>query len=258
MRIIILGAGSIVPTPRRFSSGILLETSNAKILMDAGPGVVEKLRRIGGDPNLIDMLLITHYHIDHVSDLPVLVKLRPFNSWGGKAENPRKLRIYGPRGLREFMEENLFENKFFGYLKTLGCHDLVELEEMWEGESRPYPGLTVKSVPVEHYGGIAYRVEADGRSIVYSGDTVPDRRLISLAKGCDVLIHECSFPRSHMLGKHTSMEDLAEIVGEVKPRLLIPIHLYPIMDEHAEDLERLVREKGVDVFVPDDMDIVEV
>ncbi len=258
MRIIILGAGSIVPTPRRFSSGILIETSMAKILMDAGPGTVEKLRKIGVNPNTVDLLLITHYHIDHVSDLPVLIKLRPFNSWGGKEEHPPKLKIYGPRGLRKFINETLFENEFFGYMKTLGYHELVELEEMWYSESSPFQGIVIRSAPVEHYDGVAYRVEAEGLSVVYSGDTTPDGRLVSLAQGCDILIHECSFPRSHMMGKHAIMEELVEIADKIRPKMLIPIHLYPIMDEYVERLESLVRERGVRILVPDDMEILDV
>ena len=258
MRIIILGSGSIVPTPRRFGSGILLETEENRMLIDVGPGVVEKLRRLNIDPNTIDTLLITHYHIDHVSDLPVIVKLRPFNPLGGKAENPKKLHIYGPRGLKQFVEETLLENRFFRYLKMLGCHELIELREVGGGEVLTSPNIRIQAAPVEHYDGVAYRVDVEGISVVYSGDTLPDERLIKLAENCHILIHECSFPRSLMMGKHTSLEDLVEIAGRVRPKLLIPVHLYPVMDNYVDMLRSLVEEIGVRIIVPDDLEIIDV
>ena len=60
----------------------------------------------------------------------------------------------------------------------------------------------------------------DGKSGVFSGDTAPCDRLIELAQGADLLIHECTFPTTAIefrskagIGTwvHTSPTDLGEI-----------------------------------------------
>lgn len=227
--------------------------------MDVGPGSVERMRRLGINPNAVQRVLITHYHVDHVVDLPVMVKLRAYDRSGSKAEHPRKLHIYGPRGLTRFVDELIFRNAYLSYLKELGCARYLVLHEVWEGLVEESGGLRVSASPVEHFEGVAYRVEVEGVSLVYSGDTVPDERLLKLAEGVDVLIHECSFPEPQLLGKHTSDKALARIAARLKPRLLIAVHLYPPMEEKEEALKRTLEEvSGGRAVVARDMEVIEV
>lgn len=260
MRIIVLGSGSIVPTEKRYSSSILLEIRGERILLDIGPGTVEKLRRLGIDPNTIGRLLITHFHVDHVTDLPALIKLRAFDRSGYAAHPPHHLHIYGPRGLVEFMDKLVAPGGVFGYLaESIGCMRLLTLHEAWEGVVEEAGNLRILAAPVEHFKGVAYRVEADGNSLVYSGDAVPDERLIKLAEKVDILIHECSFPHGGLLGKHTSDEQLAEIAARIEPKLLIAVHLYPVWEGREEELrDRLEGVFEGRVIVAEDMEIIEV
>lgn len=251
LRLTILGSGSIIPTPSRFSSGILVDSEKlGKFLLDIGPGTIEKLRRINVNPNDIKAVLITHLHIDHVGDLLPLIKIRAYG--GGR------LRIYGPTGLREFLDLLLRDHRLFGYLSMLGCVDLIDVREFWRG-SVQLDQMKLHFTNVEHFNGIAYRIELEGRSIVYSGDTILDMNLVRLARGCDVLIHECSFPAKKLLGKHTSDEDLMRIVAEINPRILIVVHLYPEMEEKVEELINGLRKVfSGEVYVPRDLDVIEV
>lgn len=251
LRLIILGSGSIIPTPSRFSSGILVDSEEfGKLLLDAGPGTIEKLRRMNVNPNEINAVLITHLHIDHVSDLLPLIKIRAYG--GGR------LKICGPPGLRGFLDLMLRDHRLFGYLFRLGCADLVDIREFWRGSTQ-LDQMTLHFTNVEHFNGIAYRLELEGRSIVYSGDAIPDPNLIKLARGCDVLIHECSFPAERLVGKHTSDKDLMKIAAEVNPEILIVVHLYPEMEEKVEELVNGLRKAITGkVYVPRDMDVIEV
>lgn len=259
MRITIVGSGSIIPTRKRFSSGILLETDAGKLLLDIGPGTLEKLGKRGVDVNDVERLLITHFHVDHVADLPAMIKLRAYDKSGLKSENPKKLHIYGPKGLVGFLDDLLYRNRFLSYLRVLGCMHYLVLHEAWEGLVEDSGNLRIYSAPVEHFNGVAYRVEADGVSLVYSGDTVPDERLIELAQGADILIHECSFPHDLLLGKHTSDRQLVELARRIRPRILVAVHLYPLMEEREEELREML-EEAVDgrVIVAEDLEVIEV
>lgn len=251
MKIIVLGAGSIIPTTSRFSSGILVDSpGSGKFLLDIGPGTIEKLRKVGVDLSEIGAVLITHLHIDHVADLLPLIKIRTYNR--------NRLKICGPPGLREFLDTSLRDHRLFGYLYRLGCMGVIDVNEFWRGSAQ-LGQMTVHFTNVEHFNGIAYRLELEERSIVYSGDTAPDQNLIKMARGCDVLIHECSFPAEKLVGKHTSDKDLIKIVSEVRPKILIVVHLYPEMEEKIEDLvEDLRRVFNGEIYVPKDMDVIEV
>ena len=54
----------------------------------------------------------------------------------------------------------------------------------------------VEHIPPEISPCFALRMDTtDGQSVVFSGDTAPCERLIELARDCDLLIHECTFPQ---------------------------------------------------------------
>ena len=258
MRIVILGAGSIIPTKNRFGSSILLETSLGGILLDIGPGTIEKLRRIGSNLEMINKILITHFHIDHVSDLLPFLKMRALTRKPyGKFKDI--IDIYGPKGLNDFIEDLLVKNRFLSYLMNLDVLRDVRLHECWDGVVAAEREFEIRSVPVEHFNGVAYRIRVDGVDLVYSGDTMPDERLIRMAENVDILIHECSYPSGRKLGKHTTDEELVEIVSMIKPKITIAVHLYPEMEERIHSLKESLRKaSGGLVYVPSDMDVIEV
>lgn len=228
-RLIILGAGSIVPTPSRFASSIYLESRGDRLLIDCGPGTLERLRNIGLNPSLIDGVLLTHYHIDHVSDLLPLIKARAYTDEGRPARPPRQIKLIGPKGLRHLLRLLIEDNPYFSYLReAMRYHEYTEVTELGDGEEARIGAIKIRTAEVKHYGGLAYRVELDGKSIAFSGDTIPDDRLVELARHVDVLVHECSFPSDELLGLHTSEEGLASIVERCRPRVLVVTHLYPV------------------------------
>ncbi|MEM0079545.1 MAG: MBL fold metallo-hydrolase [Nitrososphaerota archaeon] len=260
MKIIILGSGSIIPTSSRFSSSILLENDDLRVLMDVGPGTIEKLRKLKIDPNTIGVLLITHFHLDHVLDLPALLKIRLFNEVGGANPSPPQLELIGPVGLRDFLENMVSDRGVYSYLSQMMRYDVyVNLYEVGGGLAYDSRRLKVYALPVEHFNGLAYRVEFDGYSIAYSGDTVYDENIVKLAEDVDVLIHECSFPSEMILGKHSSEKDLLRVVRKAKPKILIVTHLYPAWESREKELEELFSKEPIRrVIIPKDMDIIEV
>ncbi|MCS7138257.1 MAG: MBL fold metallo-hydrolase [Candidatus Caldarchaeum sp.] len=256
-RLVVLGAGSIVPTRNRFASGLYLETARAKILFDPGPSTLHRLAKIDVMPQSLDAVLVTHFHLDHVSDLPPLIMLWPYNADGTPSKQPKILRLIGPKGLNELVQK--ITNAFPYLISTMNADRYLMVEEVEGGEKKMVNECVVTAFDVEHYSGVGYRVDFSGRSIVYSGDAVPDERLVKVAKGCDVLVHECSFPHDRLVGKHTSEKQLAEIAARVKPRKLIVTHLYPVwLGRESEMLEALKEANVAEVVIAEDMTAIEI
>jgi ribonuclease BN (tRNA processing enzyme) len=77
---------------------------------------------------------------------------------------------------------------------------------------------------------IAYAITADGRRLVYTGDTAPDPTLGAWAAGCDVLLTECSLPDEMAVPSHLTPTSVGELAAAADPGTLVLAHLYPMMD----------------------------
>lgn len=250
-RIHILGAGSILPTATRSYSGLLVDVDAEALLFDCGPCTVWRLtRELNREISAITHLFLTHFHVDHTSDFVVLMKTRALNS------RLEPLKVYGPSGLLKFKSDLLEGVEEWSYLtKDLHCQQRVEFVEIKKGDVAQSSNWTISCTPVSHSRGVAYRLDCKDGSLAYSGDTVPDQNLISLAKGVDVLIHECSFPdRKSLVGLHTSASDLGFVAEATGCRTLVVTHMYPECEGREQEMIDHIREvfKG-EVIVATDL-----
>jgi ribonuclease BN (tRNA processing enzyme) len=119
------------------------------------------------------------------------------------------------------------------------------LEDTWtlEGE-----GYRIRMVHVLHkpqiLDNLAFRIEAEGKAIVVAGDNILCESLMDLAEGCDLLVHECTFPterieRHRWGGFHTSPKALGRWARERGVRKLVLKH-YAIQE--GVEVEPMVEE----------------
>ena len=94
-RVTLLGSGMPSPDPLRFGPATLIEAGSQRILVDAGRGATMRLFQLGIPIGSIDLLLLTHFHSDHVAGLPDIW----LTGWlGGKfGGRTRPMRVLGPR-----------------------------------------------------------------------------------------------------------------------------------------------------------------
>jgi ribonuclease BN (tRNA processing enzyme) len=193
-------------------------------LVDPGPGTLRQLARAGVHHTAVNQVLVSHFHPDHSADLihflfatrhpPLLAARAPF-------------RIAGPEGLSCLLDA--LKQAWGRWLDIPGeVMTLLEWPLDEEGP-RPLGGLTVSTRRVPHTEqSLAYRIETPGgRSLVYSGDTGPSEGLIDLAKGCDLLILECSFPEEQRVPNHLGPEQAGEAAAAAGPGKLLLLHFYP-------------------------------
>lgn len=195
----------------------------------------------------LDAILITHLHSDHVVGLADLL----MTGWVVDRRN-RPLRIYGPEGTRELLENLEQAFAFDISIRTTeaardpsGATALVtEIEPGFVlelGELR-VSAFDVDHAPIEPAFG--YRIDARGRSAAISGDTRYSESLIDETRGVDLLIHEIvgastevleTRPNLPRVAHHTLPIDAARVFREVSPRLAVLSHIV-LVDYPAEKL----------------------
>lgn len=244
MRVTLLGTGSAIPSPNRLQTGVLLEDASRTLLVDCGSGVVHRLAQHGTDVREINTVLLTHHHLDHVADLPTLLKARLLTDHPG-------LTIVGPPGTTRLCEE-LFAVDDVGERAALRIRERAVSEAPFD-----VTGLPVDAVETTHsMQCFAYRV---GDELVISGDTAPDPAVFNLADGVDTLIHECAYPDGVETDGHTTPTALARGVGEIQVDRVLLTHLFPQAEAHSEAILRTVSAAtGAVVDVGNDLTSVEV
>ena len=177
----VLGSNGSAPTRTSPASGYLLRSADASVWMDAGTGTFMTLARIV-DPGRLSAVVISHVHVDHCADL---FGLYAYLAYGPSGTIP--IPVYVPEGAAAHFsafalagEDHAFNQVFD--LRTVGAGSTVDLAGMTASF-----GNAAHSVP-----GLVMRVESEGRSLAYSGDTGPGSDLPTLAAGADVLLCEAT------------------------------------------------------------------
>lgn len=184
VKVQVLGSGGPELTANRASSSYLIWLNDkANILLDAGGG--SSLRYGQSKADWIDLkaVLFTHFHADHSSDFPALIKA----SWfGGRIEN---LPVFGPYA-NQYMPsttqflEGLFDidNGAYKYLSDMyndkNSDEYKLIPKVLQDNAKTqiiykHDGMIIFAQKVKHgpIPAFAYVISICGKTIVFSGDT---------------------------------------------------------------------------------------
>jgi ribonuclease Z len=248
LRVVLLGTGTPVPNLDRACAATLVLAGTKGFLIDSGRGVVNALVR-AENPN-IDAVLFTHYHSDHFGEIGELLVTRAI----GGAEKP--LKIIGPAGAKKTVNAILdaysLDNTYRkAHHKEKWPGMPVDIQESSSGTVYDDGEVKITMFTVDHSPvdpAVAYRIDYKGRSVVVSGDTKKVARMVEMAKGCDILVHEAANRQlvqmtitrlrsqnnqraavmsEEMMEYHTSTTELAEIARDAGVGKLVLTHLVP-------------------------------
>ena len=99
--LIVIGSGTGIPSLRRGAPGLLVISDGTRLLIDSGSGTLGRMLEVGVTYRDPDLLLYTHIHPDHVSDLVPIIFASKY------ADHPREkelLCIGGP-GFKSYFEK---------------------------------------------------------------------------------------------------------------------------------------------------------
>ena len=247
-QVVILGTGTPVPDHTRAGAGVAIVYESQAYIFDVGGGVVQRMIEASSHldipalfPTNIQHVFITHLHSDHMLDLVELV----WTLWWRRTS---QISVWGPAGLEvaaKGMYEMMNADVTIRSSSSPGSSPVVNPgfyriipTEIEEGTIFTNGGITIEAFTVAH-GNISpafgYRVTTPDKVIVISGDTSYSEKLVEMAKGADVLVHEVISNegvselsedwRLYHSRSHTVTNELARVATEARPDLLVLYHV---------------------------------
>jgi ribonuclease BN (tRNA processing enzyme) len=266
LEIVVLGSGGPGATGRAASSYLVRIAGIPRILVDAGPGAFARLGEAKLSLAKVDIVLLTHLHIDHTGELPGLFKARAVSS-----SDPIVFNVWGPDGSQggnhgaNFPSTSRFLQLLFGptgafaYLSdfsapmTLRAHDIPA---QVSATAIPHVifsqgNLAIAAIAGHHRDApaVIYRIDYAGKSVTFSGDIdakgLPNLR--SIAKKSDLLVFNSvvldppdSPPVLYTL--HTPPHAIGELAKEAGVHRLLLSHLSPATEEMHDAVLKSIRE----------------
>jgi phosphoribosyl 1,2-cyclic phosphodiesterase len=211
------------------------DSSDHLLVLDAGTGLRELGIKLNGTSPLVVDLLLSHLHWDHIQGIPFF---RP--AYDAKST----LRLYGPmqhRPLRELLGLGM-DDPFFP-VDLDGLPVKLEVHELASGSTRMVGPYQVSATTIFHPApALAYRIEADGKSIVYATDTEDPfsgqaNPVIDLATGADALIHDGQFLDGDFKAGwgHSTVSSALDVAARARVKRLILYHHDPDRTDDALD-----------------------
>ncbi|HWG69120.1 MAG TPA: MBL fold metallo-hydrolase [Steroidobacteraceae bacterium] len=266
------GGGPVTRLVRSEPANALV-VGDSVYLFDAGDGVQRRLLQAGLPLKRLRAVFISHHHIDHTGGVAPLIVTR----WVLNDEKP--LPIIGPPGTVAFVRD------------IVAAYHVTELAPIAEGGPSAPPlansvlprdmpadpprnalvyqdeNIRVFATTNDHYHfapgsaeqeasrSYAFRIEAAGRTIVFTGDTGPSANVDRLAKGADLLVSEvidldsivamlrtAGLPQSvldariaHMRQDHMTPRDVGRLAADAGVKELVLTHLVPGRDGETSD-----------------------
>jgi ribonuclease Z len=225
-----LGSSGAVPSAGRDTTALVVRAGRSTCLIDVGGSPVQKLRRAGIDPLALTAVVVTHTHPDHVYGLPALVQCLLI--LGRTAPLPIHCRVEHA-GLVERLLDLFMLRAERLELPVLPVEPRQGVPVLETAD------LRVTASPNAHgrMPNLAVRVEADGRSVVYSSDTRPCREVEALARGATALVHEATFDRPNPEQWHSTAREAGAVGRAAAVRRLYLAHvgytLHGRLDRHV-------------------------
>jgi len=235
----ILGSGGSEMNDKRASASYLIWIDGkSRILIDCGAGSALRFEEAEANIEDLQLILLTHLHIDHTSDLPAILKARSFT------DRNQTLPIYGPFGNKFMPDTENFIDRLFstgkGAWEIMGkyldgsanfqikAHTVTKSREVVSLFNEN--NISVEAVTVHHgdIPSIAYRINIGSKSITFSGDMNGEyHTLETLGKETDMLVIHNAIPQNAQASA-TALYMTPHIIGEIaqkaNPKTVILSH----------------------------------
>ncbi|MFE1956320.1 MULTISPECIES: MBL fold metallo-hydrolase [Streptomyces] len=223
MKLTVVGCSGSFPSADSACSSYLVEADGFRLLLDMGNGALGELQRHCGLYDL-DAIFLSHLHADHCIDMCAYFVVRYYRHEGGRCA---PMPVYGPEGTEERLTTAHADAP-----SASAFSEVFDFQTVKSGSYRIGPfSVRMEKVchPVESY---AIRVEHEGRSLTYSGDTGPCEALEELAEGTDLFLCEAAFThgKENIPALHLNGREAGEAARRAGAGKLVLTHIPPWTD----------------------------
>jgi ribonuclease BN (tRNA processing enzyme) len=271
LSVVTVGTGSPLFNPDRSSPCTIVQLDDEKVLVDMGEGTSRQLNLNSIRLKEFTAFCFTHHHRDHNDDAMTILPM----AWLRGNDSP----IIGPTGTKklcdflwDFYAEDL-EYRSTNHGKSGKQLNRPEVIELPYKKPLQIGKMNVTFAEVNHtITTFAYRFEANGKSVVVSGDLRYSDNLIALAKDADILVmdsggviySDSSTPKrsgirqgsskNNRAGKsresrkqrgkntktaHASLEDVARMAEQSGAKKLVLTHFRPGTVAESETISKM-------------------
>jgi ribonuclease BN (tRNA processing enzyme) len=226
-----VGSGDSFGSGGRFNTCFLVDTPGFRFCIDFGATSLVALNRLDIAHNSIDAILLTHLHGDHCGGIPFLLLDAML---GARRQSP--LLIAGPNDTTARMVE--VAAALMPGMHVMSSKFTVTYADMEPFKAYRFGPLEVTTYPAIHTketNPTSMRVQVDGKTIAYTGDSEWTEHMPTLAQDADLFIAECYFYQKPVRF-HLNYPDIQAHRQEIKAKRLVLTHLGREMLLHKDSI----------------------
>ena len=242
MKLTVIGCGDAFGSGGRLNTCFYIKAASQGLLIDCGASSLPGLKLRGISIEDIDTIVLSHFHGDHYGGVPFL--LLDAMSTG----RTKKISIVSPPGGKKRIIA-LLELLYPGtsVLPKLN----VDFIEYHSSEELRTPNLRMIAYPVIHSEAAlphGLRIEIEGKTISFSGDTSWTDTLFPLSDAADLFICECNFYSTEVKG-HINYKELESKLDQFKCKKILLTHFDAEMLQQLNSIRIPCAFDGLEVLV---------
>ena len=240
-----LGTGAGVSVDRAHTAIVVDCADGTRLLLDASSGnsVMRQGAAVGMAASHFDQVLLTHHHGDHMGGIPFISGQRRFAGPGDPA-------------MHVYSTEETLDRLGKVCLATQMNVPSVDQEGAYLADGRAFLSWTAVdnnqwitlgrttracTFPADHIpGAVGWKIESNGVSVVFSGDTRFNPHVAEAAQGASLLIHEafCTDADQQAAANrgHSTAGEAARIATQSGVAELVITHITPAFHANIQPL----------------------
>ncbi len=250
MEIVFLGTGGgrvNLLSQVRSTGGFRLNGS-LKIHVDPGPGALTSGIKFGQNAADVQLLIVTHNHIDHVNDAGLIIEAMSEYALKKKGQLVASESV----AIGDENNDKGISNYHLGKLERCAVAKPGEEIEVKSGKGSCH----IMPVPVRHEDatGFGFVLAMDSKRIGYTSDTEYFEGMAKHYAGCDALIINNIKSSQDGLKGHMHSGATEKLLSESKPKLAIITHMGMklLKAGPGKEAERISKATGVKTIAAED------
>jgi len=256
IKLAFLGTGTCNSTPRN-PTALALSDGNEIVMIDCGGGCYHQLSRLNDNHfryNTISTILLTHFHIDHVSGLADIIW---GEMWDTRSPRTDPITIAGPPGLSRFID-----NQLLPLIGNILIPFRIISSDLEDGAIYKGSFFSAQSFKVSH-GKVAcgFLINVGNTKLAITGDTGYCNNLVKLLTASDIAVMEWSISGHSDNPSHISRTDIEQLLNlRVFPSKTYFTHLYlspgKSFDDQVQFNRKILTEREESFCFPGDMETI--